>query len=192
MRRLSPVDTVDIDSYVRGRHHGPPGDDAARAVTALYQAHAVAMIRIALLMLGDRGAAEDVVQDAFFGIYRRWHRLNEPEKAEAYLRSAVLNGCRDALKRRSRRNRRDWVAAVDLGEPPSAEAMALISEDRRRILAGLRRLPVRQREALVCRYYLELSEAETALAMDASRGTVKSSTSRAITALGRMFREGLC
>jgi RNA polymerase sigma-70 factor (sigma-E family) len=183
---------VDTDSYVPGRHHGPPGEDAARAVTVLYQAHAVGMIRIALLMLGDRAAAEDVVQDAFLGLYRRWRGLNEPEKAEAYIRSAVLNGCRDALRRRSRRSRQDWVAAVDLGEPPSAEAMALISEDRRRILAGLRRLPVRQREALVCRYYLELSEAETALAMDVSRGTVKSTTSRAITALGRMFREGLC
>jgi RNA polymerase sigma-70 factor (sigma-E family) len=192
LRRLSPVDTVDTDSYVPGRHHGPPGEDAARAVTVLYQAHAVGMIRIALLMLGDRAAAEDVVQDAFLGLYRRWRGLNEPEKAEAYIRSAVLNGCRDAQRRRSRRSRQDWVAAVDLGEPPSAEAMALISEDRRRILAGLRRLPVRQREALVCRYYLELSEAETSLAMDVSRGTVKSTTSRAITALGRMFREGLC
>ncbi len=186
------MDTVDTDSYLPGRHHGPPGDDAARAVTALYQAHAVGMIRIALLILGDRGAAEDVVQDAFFGMYRRWHGLNEPAKAESYIRSAVLNGCRDALRRQSRRNRRDWVAAVDLGEPPSAEAMAMISEDRRRILAGLRRLPVRQREALVCRYYLELSEAETARTMDVSLGTVKSTTSRAIASLGLMFREGLC
>ena len=84
------------------------------------------------------------------------------------------------------------MAAVDLGEPPSAEAVALISEDRRRLLAGLRLLPVRQREALVCRFYLELSEEETARAMDVSRGTVKSTTSRAVAALGRMFREGLC
>jgi RNA polymerase sigma-70 factor (sigma-E family) len=186
------VDTVDTDSYVPGRHQWPPGEDAASAVTGLYRAHALGMIRIALLMLGDRGAAEDVVQDAFLGVYRRWQGLNEPEKAEAYLRSAVFNGCRDALRRQSRRRRQDWVAAVDLGEPPSAEAVALISEDRRRLLAGVRLLPVRQREALVCRFYLELSEKETARAMDVSRGTVKSTTSRAVTALGRMFREGLC
>jgi RNA polymerase sigma-70 factor (sigma-E family) len=190
--RLYPVDTVDTDFCVPGRPHRPPAEDAARAVTALYQAHALGMIRIALLMLGDRGAAEDVVQDAFLGMYRHWQGLNEPEKAVAYLRSAVFNGCRDALRRRSRRSQRDWVAAVDLGEPPSAEAMALISEDRRRILAGLRRLPVRQREALVCRFYLELSEQETARVMNVSRGTVKSTTSRAVAALGRMFREGLC
>jgi RNA polymerase sigma-70 factor (sigma-E family) len=161
-------------------------------VTALYQAHALGMIRVALLMLGDRGAAEDVVQDAFLGMYRHWQGLNHPEKAVAYLRSAVFNGCRDTLRRRARRRQRDWVAAVDLGEPLSAEAIALISEDRRRILAGLRRLPVRQREALVCRFYLELSEEETARVMNVSRGTVKSTTSRAVAALGRMFREGLC
>jgi RNA polymerase sigma-70 factor (sigma-E family) len=183
---------VDTDSYRPGQRHQRPGEDAARAVTALYQAHAVGMIRIALLMLGDRAAAEDVVQDAFLGMYRRWQGLSDAGKAEAYIRSAVLNGCRDALRRRSRRSRRDWVAAIDLAEPPSAEAAALISEDRQRILAGLRLLPGRQREVLVCRFYLELSEEETARVMGVARGTVKSTTSRAVAALGRMLREGKC
>jgi RNA polymerase sigma-70 factor (sigma-E family) len=186
------VDTLDAGSDAPGRQFGPPREDAAHAVTALYQAHAVSMIRIALLMLGDRSAAEDVVQEAFFGLFRRWHGLNDTGKAEAYIRSAVLNGCRDAVKRRDRSTRRDLATAFDLLEPISAEAAALISEDRRRILAGLRLLPGRQREALVCRYYLELSEEETASAMGVSRGTVKSTTSRAIAALGRMLREGLC
>jgi RNA polymerase sigma-70 factor (sigma-E family) len=186
------VDTLDTGSDAPGRQYGPPREDAARAVTVLYQAHAVSMIRIALLMLGDRSAAEDVVQEAFFGLFRRWHGLNDTGKAEAYVRSAVLNGCRDAVKRRDRRTRRDLATAFDLLEPISAEAAALIGEDRRRILAGLRLLPGRQREALVFRYYLELSEEETASAMGVSRGTVKSTTSRAIAALGRMLREGPC
>jgi RNA polymerase sigma-70 factor (sigma-E family) len=186
------VDIVDTGASAPGRHSQFPGEDAARAVTDLYQAHAVSLIRIALLMLGERAAAEDVVQDAFLGLYRRWHGLSEPGKAEAYVRSAVFNGCRDALRRRSRRSQRDWVAAVDLGEPLSAEAAVLISEDRRRILAGLKQLPGRQREALVCRFYLELTEEETARVMEVSRGTVKSTTSRAVAALGRMLREGLC
>jgi DNA-directed RNA polymerase specialized sigma24 family protein len=73
------------------------------------------MIRIALLMLGDRPAAEDVVQDSFLGLFRRWHGLSDPGKAEAYVRSPVLNGCRDAVKRRDRRTRRDLLAAFDLG-----------------------------------------------------------------------------
>jgi RNA polymerase sigma-70 factor (sigma-E family) len=186
------VDTLDAGSDAPGRQYGPPQEDASLAVTALYQAHAVSMIRFALLMLGDRSAAEDVVQDAFIGLFRRWQGLNDTGKAEAYVRSAVLNGCRDAVKRRERRARRDLVAAFDLREPPSVEAEALISEERRRILAGLRRLPGRQREALVCRYYLELSEQETARAMGVSLGTVKSTTSRAVAALGRILREGLC
>jgi RNA polymerase sigma-70 factor (sigma-E family) len=186
------VDALDAGSDAPGRPYDPPREDAAQAVTTLYQAHAVSMIRIALLMLGDRSAAEDVVQDAFLGLFRRWHGLDDTGKAQAYIRSAVLNGCRDAVKRRERRARRDLVAAFDLREPPSVEAAALISEDRRRILAGLRLLPGRQREALVCRYYLELSEEETASAMGVSRGTVKSTTSRAVAALGRMLREGLC
>ena len=186
------MDTLDTGSLAPGRQQAAPREDAAHAVTALYQAHAVSMIRVALLMLGDRTAAEDVVQEAFLGLFRRWHGLHDPGKAEAYVRSAVLNGCRDAIKRRDRRARRDLAAAVELLDPVSAEAAALVSEDRRRLLAGLRLLPARQREALVFRYYLELSEEETASAMGVSRGTVKSTTSRAIAALGRMLREGLC
>ena len=191
--RLSRVETVDLDFIVAGEpHRAPPGGDAERAVTALYQAHALGMTRIALLMLGDRAAAEDVVQDAFLGLYRHWRRVKEPSKAVAYLRSAVFNGCRDVLRRHSLRSRPDWIAAVAPGEAPSAEAMALLSEDQRRLLNGLSQLPVRQREALVCRFYLGLSEEETATAMHVSRGTVKSTSSRAIAALGRMYREGSC
>jgi RNA polymerase sigma-70 factor (sigma-E family) len=186
------VDTLETNMAVPGRHRGPPGEDASGAVTGLYQAHAVPMIRIALLMLGDRAAAEDVVQDAFLGLYRRWRWLSDPSKAEAYIRSAVLNGCRDAIRRQSRRKERDRFAALDQADLPSAEAAAIFSEDRRRLLAGLRLLPARQREALVCRYYLELSEDETARAMGVSRGTVKSTTSRAIAALGRLLKEGSC
>jgi DNA-directed RNA polymerase specialized sigma24 family protein len=56
-------------------------------------------------MLGDRSAAEDVVQDAYCGLYRRWHHLDDPGRALAYLRSAVLNGCRNQLRARSRARR---------------------------------------------------------------------------------------
>ena len=65
-------------------------------MTALYAAHAVGLIRLGFIMLGDRGAAEDVVQDAFLGLYRNWDRLNDPANALTYVRSSVLNGCRAA------------------------------------------------------------------------------------------------
>src|SRR3984957_7645225 len=91
---------------------GPVGDtegdsDATVGVTALYQAHAVGLIRLAIVMLGDRAAAEDVVQDAFLGLYRHWDRLDDPGNALAYVRSAVLNRCRNALRQRGRRERPD-------------------------------------------------------------------------------------
>ncbi len=53
-------------------------------------------------MLGDQAAAEDVVQDAFLGLYRRWGSLADPAAAQSYLRTTVLNGCRSALRRRAR------------------------------------------------------------------------------------------
>jgi RNA polymerase sigma-70 factor (sigma-E family) len=187
------VDTLDTGTYAHDRRaSGACTADAASAVTALYERHAVSMVRIALIMIGDRTAAEDVVQDAFFGLYRRWATLKDPDSALTYVRSAVLNGCRDALRQRTRRDRRDRAAANNWQAHPSAEAVALISEDHQRILAGVRLLAGRQREALVCRFYLGLSEDETARAMGISKGTVKSSTSRALSALRRMLKEGKC
>jgi RNA polymerase sigma-70 factor (sigma-E family) len=159
-------------------------------VTALYQAHAVGLIRLAIIMLGDRPAAEDVVQDAFLGLYRHWDGLSDTANALTYVRSSVLNRCRSVLKQLSRRDRRDRAAAAVREPGESAEASVLLSEEHREMLAAIRALPDRQCEALVLRFYLDMSEEETARAMRISRGTVKSATSRAITALGRMLKEG--
>ena len=156
----------------------------ADAVTALYRAHALGLIRLAVVMLGDRPAAEDAVQEAFCGLYRRWHSLSDPGKALSYVRSSVINNCRTALRRR----RRQGGAPGDRpGE--SAEAMALIGEEHRQVLTAIRRLPARQREVLVLRFYLDLNEEEIAASMRISRGTVKSTTSRALAALGRILGE---
>jgi RNA polymerase sigma factor (sigma-70 family) len=83
-----------------------------------------------------------------------------------------------------------WLAGADQpGEADSAESAALLSEEHRQVLLAIRRLPARQREALVLRYYLDLDEGETAAAMRVSRGTVKSTTSRALAALGRILED---
>jgi RNA polymerase sigma-70 factor (sigma-E family) len=162
-------------------------------VTALYQAHALGLIRLAVVMLGDRPAAEDVVQEAFCGLYRRWHTLSDTGNALSYVRSSVINGCRTALRRRVRQltgpagDRAGGTAGDFPGE--SAESAVLISEEHRQVLAAIRRLPSRQREALVLRYYLDLDEAEIAQSMRVSRGTVKSTISRALVALGRLLGE---
>jgi len=181
------VDSVDTHPARPGR--SPGATDAATGVTALYEAHASGLIRLAVIMLGDRQVAEDVVQDAFFGLYRNWGGLSDPDKALAYVRSSVLNNCRAALRRQIRRERRDRAAASDAGPCESAEALVLLDEEHREVLLAVRRLPDRQREALVLRFYFGLSDEETAAAMGISRGTVKSSSSRALASLGRMLKE---
>src|SRR5260370_29742301 len=81
---------------------GQPGLASAEgAVTALYQAHALGLIRLAHIMLGDRASAEDVVQEAFCGLYRRWSALSDAATALPYVRASVLNGCRSLLRRRA-------------------------------------------------------------------------------------------
>ena len=109
------------------------GSGAEAAVGALYRAQAVALIRLAYLMLGDRAAAEDVVQDAFCGLYRRWDRLTDPSSALPYVRSSVLNGCRTALRRRVLGRR------VTEYQPPSgsAEAAVLSREEREEVMRAV-------------------------------------------------------
>ncbi|HEX6525713.1 MAG TPA: sigma-70 family RNA polymerase sigma factor [Streptosporangiaceae bacterium] len=158
-------------------------DTAERHITALYQAHALSLARLALLMLGDRAAAEDVVQDAFLGLYRRWGKLASTDAAVGYLRASVLNGCRTALKRRSRH-----AIHLDDQSLESAETALLKSEEQQMVIAAIRRLPARQREALVLRYHLDMTEDQAAQAMGASRSAAKSATHRAIVAVGRMLK----
>jgi RNA polymerase sigma-70 factor (sigma-E family) len=158
---------------------------AGDAVTALYQEHALALTRVAYVMLGDKASAEDVVQDAFCGLYRNWGRLSDPAKALAYLRTSVLNGCRSTGKRRTFRARR----AVHEPAAASAEAVVLAGEERRSVLPAIRRLPDRQREVLILRFYLHEPEAEIARVMGISPSTVRSCAHRALEALARILGE---
>jgi RNA polymerase sigma-70 factor (sigma-E family) len=160
------------------------GEGPTEVVTELYRGHALGLMRLALMMVGDRPTAEDVVQEAFFGLYRRWPHLRDRDSALTYVRSCVLNGCRSALRRRRLSFRAEHLPPVW-----SAESVAMVGEDRRQVMAALHRLPVRQREALVLRYFGELSEEEIAAAMKVSRGTVKSTTSRGVAALARILKE---
>ena len=162
----------------------PP--EARQRVTALYEAHALGLVKLAKIMLGDQATAEDIVQDAFLGLYRKWPSLADQGRALGYLRTSVLNGCRTALRARARRDRRDRAAAARDGwlAADSAEAAVLLSEEHHEVLAAVSKLAARQRQALTLRYYLGLSPEETARAMGISVGTVKSAVSRAIAALG--------
>jgi len=168
------------------RTHPPERDLRGDALTALYHAHALSLIRLAHVMVGDKATAEDVVQEAFCGLYRHWARLDDPRGALPYLRASVLNGCRSAIRRRRVR------AAKALYEPAaaSAESVVLNGEEQRSVLAALRQLPARQREVLILRYYLHESDDEIARVMGISPSTVRSTSHRALAALGRMLGEG--
>jgi RNA polymerase sigma-70 factor (sigma-E family) len=166
----------------------PPSSLSARtlprnaddAVTLLYRRHAGGLRRVAVLLVDDEETAEDVVQDAFIRLHRRWFLLRDPDKALAYLRTSVVNGSRSRLRRR--RTERAFVPPPP-GTHPSAEQAVLLAADLRAVSDGLAELPTRQREVLVLRYYLDLSEAEIADALGISRGSVKSHASRGISAL---------
>jgi RNA polymerase sigma-70 factor (sigma-E family) len=155
---------------------------ADEALTHLFGAHYRPLVRLAVLLLGDQGAAEEVVQDAYVRTHQHWRRIREPDQALSYLRTCVLNGARSALRRRGVA-RRYLDAAGPLPHAPSAESGALGALEHQAVLAALRRLPTRQREALMLRYYVELSEAEIAEVMGISRGAVKSHTARGVAAL---------
>ena len=109
---------------------------AEASVSSLYQASALSLIRLAYVMLGDLPSAEDVVQEAFVGLYRHWDRLTAADGAAYYVRASVLNGCRSVLRRRAVRRRR--VAE----QPPtaSAEAVVLGGEEREEVIRALGRL----------------------------------------------------
>jgi RNA polymerase sigma-70 factor (sigma-E family) len=161
------------------------GAGAEAAVTTLYQASALSLIRLAYIMLGDLPSAEDVVQEAFYGLYRRWDRLKDHSGALYYVRASVLNGCRSVIRRRAVRGR--GVAH----QPPavSAEAVVLSGEEREEVIRALTRLPHRQREVLVLRFYSELSDEEIALVMGIRQSTVRSAAYRALETLGRALTE---
>lgn len=164
----------------------PTGPEARERVSALYQTHALALVKLAVLMTGDQSIAEDIVQEAFLGLYRRWLSLHDADKALGYLRISVLNGCRSLHRVRFRRQ---GIIVDPPDDTASAEDTAIVGEANREVLAAIRRLPARQREAVVLRYYLDMTEDQAAQAMGVSRGTVKSATSRGLAALARMLEE---
>ena len=182
-----PHPVVEIDGVVPGigsrarRRHADPLAD-------LHREHYASLVRLASLVLADVGLAEQVVQDAFVKLHLRWGGLRQLDRAPAYLRSCVLNGARSQLRRQKVRDRHDArrTVAPAAGTP---EASAVAAAEHERVVAALRRLPERQREALALRYFLDLPEAEIAAAMGVSAGSVKTHVHRGLAALTQLLGE---
>ncbi|MGW4643655.1 SigE family RNA polymerase sigma factor [Sphaerisporangium sp. NPDC004334] len=136
-------------------------------------------LRTAVLLTGDWHTAEDLVQSCLGKLYRVWDRLDTSSEPDAYLRRILVNTHRSWWRARWRREvpRPDLPEAAGSGDVADARAVA---EDVRKALA---KLPVRQRTALVLRFFVDLPEAEVADLMGCSTGTVKSHTHRGLRAM---------
>jgi RNA polymerase sigma-70 factor (sigma-E family) len=164
-----------------------PDPQEPRTLADLYRDHRMRMVRLASLLVDDPLTAEDVVQEAFTGLHRHWSGLRDEAAAVAYLRTAVVNGSRSVLRRR--RTARDYVPPHQVNAR-SAESLAMLSAEHQAVVDALGTLPPRQREVLVLRYYGGLSESEIADATGISRGTVKSTASRAMDTVARVMNPG--
>jgi RNA polymerase sigma-70 factor (sigma-E family) len=164
--------------------------DADGAVEQLYAAHWRELVRLSVLLVRDVGTAEEVVQDAFVAMHRKWGTLRDPERALGYLRRTVVNGSRSRLRHlkvvRTHAERQTAPDAVR-----GADEALLQTERRAAVLDALEALPRRQREVIALRYYVDLSEAEIADALGISRGAVKSHASRGSATLRELLASHL-
>jgi RNA polymerase sigma-70 factor (sigma-E family) len=171
-----------------GSQTGVPGcADGADAVRILFRDHHLELVRLAAILLGDISAAEDVVQDAFEQVQRHWRRVREPSSGLAYARSCVVNGCRSAHRRAAvARKYSPWLAQPSDGR--AADEVTAV-DDSDQIVAALRFLTGRQREAIVLRYYADLEVAEIAETLRVSPGAVRATINRALATLAGALGE---
>jgi RNA polymerase sigma-70 factor (sigma-E family) len=154
---------VDGDARVAATTVSEPGFES------LYVAHRVRLTRLARAITLDPELAEEVMQEAFTGLHRRWGEVDNPE---AYVQRSVVNLAVKALRRRRTAGRYQWPAAPVADLPEIDETWTAVCA-----------LPARQRAVVVLRYWLDLSEADIAAELGWRRGTVKSSLHRALAAL---------
>jgi RNA polymerase sigma-70 factor (sigma-E family) len=143
----------------------------------LYARHVPDAVRLAYLLTGNRNLAEDLAQEAFVRMYGRFQDLRNPDAFPAYLRRTVVNLANSHF-RRVKVERAYLEREGRMVEAPAADP-----DDRQRVREALQRLPLRQRAAVILRYYEDLPEAQTAEILRCRPGTVKSLLSRGLDAL---------
>lgn len=159
---------------------------SGEARAAIYASYYVSLVRLAVQFVDDLETAEDVVQDVFAA----WPTSSEPPEPLRYLRSAVVNRARSVLRRR-RTARLASVRLFDRDRQDSTDDKIIVNETHRELLAHIARLPQRQREAVILRYYEGLSTAETAAVLGIRATAVTTSLSKALAALAaHMERHG--
>jgi RNA polymerase sigma-70 factor (sigma-E family) len=156
--------------------------DRDALVAELFAVEGTRLVRLARLFTDDRNAAEDLVQEAFIRLHRAAHRISEPAKAAPYLRSIVINLARDH-NRRGLMSLRHQEALPAGAVPEAPEDVLVLDEERGRVLEQLRELSPRQRDCILLRFYMEMTEAEIAAALGISPNSVKTHCRRGMEAL---------
>jgi RNA polymerase sigma-70 factor (sigma-E family) len=163
-------------------------------VAALFDRHYVPMCRLAFVILGDHALAEEIVMEALLKTFSGWGRLRDIDRADAYLRRAVVNLCRSRIRRKMIEVRVN-AEARGRAERATPDWDQESHETNRLVMEAVRALPERQRAAVVLRYYDDLSESQIAELLDCSVGTVKSQLSKARsrleTTLGHTMSGGM-
>jgi RNA polymerase sigma-70 factor (sigma-E family) len=144
------------------------------------------LVRLATLLLHDPAAAEDIAQEAFVVVYADRRRPRDAGKALSCLRREVVSRSRSVLRHRAGADR---TVPAYTPDGPSAELGAMTPLEHSALLAVLRSLPCRQREAIVLRYYADLPEAETAASMGISKGAVRHYAARGMAALKPVLKQ---
>ena len=180
MTKSVPEEMISVGGFSRRESR-----EAQRAelVDVMFRRHYASLLRLAVVMVGDRGVAEDAVQDAFVSLHRHVSKLRDPQAAEAYVRSAVLNRCRSWVRRKATQRAKKPLLHVLASPSKSTEDTIVARDEVGSLVTAMRTLPRRQRETLACRFVLELSVAETAELLDISEGSVKTHTHRGLQAL---------
>jgi len=139
-----------------------------------------ALVRLGYAVTGDRDLAQDLAQTALANAYASWSRVRKADDPDAYVRRIVLNAHRGSFRKRRVSERLTESPPDTLSPVPDPAGQ---HGDRATVLAALETLPRRQREVLVLRYWLDLTEAQVAATLGCSVGNVKSQTSRALSRL---------
>jgi RNA polymerase sigma factor (sigma-70 family) len=163
------------------------------AYEEIVRAHQAIAFRTAWVITGSAADAEEAAQDAFVKAHGALSRFRAGAPFRPWLLTIVANEARNRARAAGRRERLALRVAEERrpgGAVPSPEAALLVSEQRSEILEALNNLSESDRQAIACRYFLELSEAETAAALDCARGTVKSRVSRALDRLRAQMEAG--
>lgn len=157
----------------------------AAQLAELYRAESAHIVNLAYLLTGQRQLAEDLAQEAFVRVAGRLREVN-PDAFGAYLRRTVVNLVRSHFRHvRVQRRYAERVEAEARLRHRAAEATSSPADagTHEQLWEALHALPVHQREAVVCRFYLDMSEEQTAETLNTRVGTVKSATSRGLQAL---------